>query len=149
MSTDTDTSTLNDLIDVLEDGRNFYADAATKVERTDLKALFDRMARTKTAIANDLKNKVVFSGKEPSDGSFAGSIRKTYAELKASLVSDTQAEYVAQLEEFEDRILDEFRDAIEKTEDPEVRAIAAKYMPEVRRDHDEMKALKDAMGKGK
>lgn len=149
MSTDTDTSTLNDLIDVLEDGRNFYADAATKVERADLKALFERMARTKTAMVNDLKNKVVFSGKEPSDGSFAGSVRKAYADMKASLVSDTQAEYVAQLEEFEDRILDEFRDAIENTDDPEVRAIAAKYMPEVRRDHDEMKALKDAMGKGK
>lgn len=149
MTTETDTSTLNDLIDVLEDGRNFYADAATKVERGDLKALFERMARTKTAIANDLKNKVVFSGKEPSEGSFAGSMRKTYADMKASLVKDTQAEYVAQLEEFEDRILHEFRDAIEHTDDTEVRAIAAKYMPEVRRDHDEMKALKDAMGKGK
>ena len=64
-------------------------------------------------------------------------------------MSDTQAEYVAQLEEFEDRILDEFRDAIEKTDDAGVRAIATRYMPEVRRDHDEMKSLKDAMGKGK
>lgn len=149
MSNDTDTSTLNDLINVLEDGRSFYADAATKVERADLRALFERMARTKTAIVNDLKNKVVFSGDEPSDGSFGGSIRKSYAELKAKLVSDTEGEYVAQLEEFEDRILKEFREAIEESDDAEVKNIALKYMPEVRRDHDEMRALKEAMGKGK
>lgn len=149
MSTDTDTSTLNDLINVLEDGRNFYADAATKVDRADLRALFERMARTKTAIVNDLKNKVVFSGEEPSDGSMGGSIRKAYAELKAKLVSDTEGEYVAQLEEFEDRILKEFREAIEGSDDVEVKNIALKYMPEVRRDHDEMRALKEAMGKGK
>jgi uncharacterized protein (TIGR02284 family) len=149
MSSDTDTSTLNELIDVLEDGRNFYADAATKVERADLRALFERMARVKASILGDLRNKVVFNGEEPSEGSFAGTVRKAYAELKASLVSDSQAEYVAQLEEFEDRILDEFRAAIQDTDDPEVRAIAGKYMPEVMRDHDEMKALKDAMGKGK
>lgn len=144
----TDTATLNDLINVLEDGRSFYGDAAEKVERPDLKALFQRMARTKAAIVNELKAKVTFSGEKPSDGSIAGSLRKAYAEVKATLVSDTQAEYVAQLEEFEDRILDEFRDAIEESDDIEVRNVALKYLPEVRRDHDEMRALKRAMGKG-
>lgn len=149
MTTQTDTSTLNDLIAVLEDGRAFYSEAADKVDRGDLKALFGRMASTKKAILTELRSRVAATGDSPSDGSFAGSVRKTYADLKARMSKDTDAEYIAQLEEFEDRILDEFRDALQESEDVEVQALAAKYMPQVQLDHDEMKALKDAVGKGK
>jgi len=142
-----ETSQLNDLINVLEDGRSFYKEAAEETGRADLKSLFSRMARVKLVMANDLKNKVVFNGDEPSKGSFAGSARKAYAEIRTRLSSDPDAEYVAQLEEFEDRILGEFRDRAEKSDDADVRRLAMKYLPEIKRDHDEMRALKARMGK--
>lgn len=142
-----ETGQLNDLINVLEDGRSFYEEAAQETGRTDLKSLFTRMARVKLVIANDLKNKVVFKGDEPSQGSFAGTVRKAYAEVRTRLSSDSDAEYVAQLEEFEDRILEEFKQTAEKSKDAEVRGIAMKYLPEIRRDHDEMRALKVQAGK--
>jgi len=144
-----DSKSLNGLINVLEDGRSFYKEAANEAVRPDLKALFSRMARTKMVIANDLKARVVSAGDEPADGSLAGSLRKQYAEIRTRLANDADAEYVAQLEEFEDRILDEFQEQVEKSDDPGVRAIALKYLPEVRRDHDEMQALKRGMGRGK
>ncbi len=142
-----DTATLNDMINVLEDSRGFYAEAAEQVDRPDLRTLFLRMATTKRVIMNDLKNKVIFTGEEPADGSWAGSIRKAYAGLKTRLIDDSPGEYVAQLEEFEDRILDQFRDAVEASDDPSVRQIAIKYLPEVQRDHDQMRSLKIAMGR--
>ncbi len=139
----TDTSTLNDLIDILDDGRNFYTDAAAKAERPEHRQLFERMVSTKTAIVTDLKSTVAASGEKPHEGgSTAGGLRQAWGELRAKLSSDTDAQYIAQLEEFEDRILHSFEGAVQDSDDAAVRGLAQKYMPEVRRDHDRMRALK-------
>ena len=45
---------LRELAQLLDDGRLFYEQAADKVEGTELKVLFRRMARTKAAIAGAL-----------------------------------------------------------------------------------------------
>ena len=142
----TDNAALDDMIRTLNDGRSFYEEAAGKVAREDLKRLFERIARTKSAIVNDMKNKVILAGVEPHDeGSTAGSLRRAWGELRAKIASDREASYVDQLEEFEDLILESFRDAIEGSSDPEIRSLARKYLPEVTRDHDEMRALKLAL----
>ncbi|MBN8482415.1 MAG: PA2169 family four-helix-bundle protein [Xanthomonadales bacterium] len=142
MNHHTDTSTLNDLIQVLNDGKSFYEEAAPKV-RSDLASVFQRMARTKAAIVADLQSAVASAGEKPADGgSFAGTVRKWYAEMRTTLSADSDAQYVAQLEEFEDRILAEFRNAVEKSDDANVRAIAQRHLPAVSRDHDDMRALK-------
>jgi uncharacterized protein (TIGR02284 family) len=141
----TDTATLNDMIQVLNDGKTFYEEAVGHVKRTDLKALFSRMARTKGAIASDLRTAVVANGGKPSEGgTFAGALRKAYAEVATKLSTDKDYTYIAQLEEFEDRILYAFKDAQAKSDDEGVRTIAARYMPEVLRDHNEMRGLKHA-----
>jgi uncharacterized protein (TIGR02284 family) len=141
----TDTATLNDMIQVLNDGKKFYEEAVGHVKRTDLKALFSRMARTKGAIASDLRTAVVANGGKPSEGgTFAGALRKAYAEVATKLSTDKDYTYIAQLEEFEDRILHAFKDAQMKSDDEGVRTIAARYMPEVQRDHNEMRGLKHA-----
>lgn len=142
MSQHVETATLNDLIEVLNDGKSFYEEASEHVH-ADLAPVFQRMARTKGAIAADLAGKVVSRNGEPAEsGTFSGSVRKLYAELRTSLASDKDAEYVAQLEEFEDRILAEFRKAVEESDDPGVRDIALRYLPEVTRDHNDMRAMK-------
>jgi uncharacterized protein (TIGR02284 family) len=141
----TDTATLSDMIEVLNDGRTFYQEAAIRVERADLKNLFERMARTKQSIAEDLRTAVVANGATPPEGgTFAGSLRMAYTEMRAALSTHKDYQYVAQLEEFEDRILHSFEDAVAKSDDDVVRSIASRYMPEVTRDHNEMKTLKHA-----
>ncbi len=138
----TDTASLNDLIEVLNDGKSFYEESATKV-RPDLAVLFQRMARTKAAIAGDLAALVASSGEKPAEsGTFVGAMRKLYAEVRTSLASDQDAEYVAQLEEFEDRILASFRKVVENSDDPATQAIAQRHLPAVTRDHNDMRALK-------
>jgi uncharacterized protein (TIGR02284 family) len=141
----TDSATLNDLIEVLQDGKKFYEEAASKVTRSDLRALFSRMATTKGAIASDLRTAVVARGDQPAtEGSFAGSIHKAYSEIRAKLSTDKNHAYVAELEQFEDRILHAFQHAAQKSEDAGVRTIAQRYMPEVSRDHAQMRDLKHA-----
>jgi uncharacterized protein (TIGR02284 family) len=143
-----DTTTLNHLIEVLNDGKKFYEEASTNVQRPDLKTLFGQMAKTKGAIANDLKT--VVTAKDPSktlqddEGTFVGSIRKAYSEIRTKLSMDKNYAYIAELEAFEDRILAAFRDAAEKSEDMGVRTIAQRYMPQVLRDHAQMRDMKHA-----
>lgn len=143
MSNQEKTADLNDLIEVLNDGKCFYEEAATEVN-SDLAKVFRRMARTKGAIASDLSGKVASRGGKPaSGGSFSGTMRKLYAEARTAVARDKEAEFVKQLEEFEDRILHAFRDSVEQSDDAGVREIALRYMPEVTRDHNDMRALKN------
>ena len=137
-----DITKLNDLIQVLVDGQKFYEEAAPEV-RPDLRQLFTNMASTKGAIVADLQRHVAAAGKDPEEGgSVTGSFLKLYAEVRTSIASDTNGEYVIQLESFEDRILESFRDAAANSDDPEVRAIAQRHLPQVTKDHDDMRALK-------
>jgi uncharacterized protein (TIGR02284 family) len=139
----TDTATLKELVEVLNDGEKFYKEASAKVKHPDLRQLFLRMARTKAAIAGDLKSKIVSTGSSaPQGGSFSGPLRKAYGEVAVSLSKTPNAKYVDQLEGFEDRIVEAFRAALDKSDDAQVRALAEKYMPEVLRDHEKMSALK-------
>lgn len=138
-----DTSTLNDMIEVLDDGRKFYEEAAAEVDRADLKALFTRMARAKEAIGNDLRSVVAARGEKPPEGgSWAGSVRQAYADLRVMLSKDKTYAYIAELEGFEDRIMQAFRDAAAKSSDATVNSLAERYMSEVSRDHAQMSTLK-------
>lgn len=142
-----DIATLNDLIEVLNDGREFYVDAAARVVHADTRRLFERMARTKAAIVEDMRARVAASGERPADGgTMGGRLRQVYAEVRAQLSRDSEAQYIAQLEEFEDRIVHSFQDVIIDSDDPEVRGVALKYMPDVARDHADMRSLKHAVG---
>ena len=138
-----DTTTLRELVEVLNDGKTFYEDAAGKAERADLRQLFGRMARTKGAIAAALAARIAARGRSaPDDGSLSGNLRRAYGEICARFSRSPDAAYVQQLEGFEDRILGVFREAAGESEDAEVRALAHKFMPDVMRDHSEMSALK-------
>lgn len=140
---DAETPSLNDIIGVLDDGRDFYADAAAQVAHTETRELFQRMAQTKEAIVSELRDHVVPPGERPADdGTFRGDVRHSYAELRVRLSRDPEGEYIAQLQAFEDRIVHAFQDVIFDSDDAEVRSIVLKYMPSVARDHTDMQALK-------
>lgn len=141
-----DIATLNELIEVLTDGREFYLEAAAKIDHAETRRLFARMARTKAAIVEDMRARVAAGGEAPAEGgTLAGTIRRFYAEMRAQLSRDSEAQYISQLEEFEDRIVHSFQDVIIDSDDPEVRGVALKYMPDVARDHADMRSLKHAV----
>ena len=134
---------LRELVGLLDDGHRFYTQAAEKVERAELKDLFLRLARTKAAIAGALNERLRARGETTSgDGTLLGHLQQTFAGICAQLSSTPAVTYVEQLERFEDRMRDAFREAAGESEDADTRALAAKYMPDVLRDHSEMSALK-------
>ncbi len=147
MSTQSKTThTLNDLIAIARDGRDFYQEAAQKVDDAELKTLFVRIAGVKESIIADLGAAVQSVGGEPEDsGTLRGSMQEMYGKIRAAL-GDKEYGYVAELEESEDRLLHAFEDAIkdEKTP-PAARDVVTRLMPEVRSCHDVMRTRKLAM----
>ncbi|NZA27376.1 PA2169 family four-helix-bundle protein [Luteimonas sp. SJ-92] len=140
------THTLNDLIAIARDGREFYEEAAQKVDDVDLKALFTRLAGVKAAISNELGGAVQAAGGTPEDsGTMAGNMRQMYAKLRAGL-GDKEYGYVAELEESEDRLLKAFREAASDNDTPAAaRDIVSRLLPEVQACHDVMRDRKLAM----
>lgn len=138
-------TTLNGLIEALNDGIDFYDHAARRTTNTHYQDLFLKMGRLKAAIVADLKAEVAQRGESPDqDGTWLGSVRKGYADLKATLSKDADAAYIGSLEEQEDRVLHAFRDALGGEQPPKVRELASRYLPEVQQMHDRMRALKKA-----
>jgi len=134
---------LRELVELLDDGRRFYESAAENVRGKELESLFQRMAHTKAAIAGALNARLRARGEPPaSDGTLLGHLRQGLAEIRAQFSSAPDATYVEQLERFEDRMRDAFREAAGESVDAETRLLAAKYLPDVLRDHSEMSALK-------
>jgi uncharacterized protein (TIGR02284 family) len=136
---------LSDIVQVARDGADFYDAATREVKSPQLREVFARMAQRKRELIGALAGRIRSEGeKVPDSGTFAGSIRKVYADVRAGLSSNEDKIYVGQLEEAEDRLLHEVEDAIKDSDEPELRAILQQHLPSIRACHDEMRGLKQA-----
>ncbi len=147
MSTDNKTAhSLNDLIEIARDGKDFYEEAAGKVKDAELSALFSRIAGVKAGIVTQLSRTVVASGAKPAEkGTMVGSMQQFYGKVRATL-GDTQYGYVAELEESEDRLLEAFKDALNDHDiTPAARQEITQLLPQVQETHAVMRARKHAM----
>lgn len=147
MSTESKTAhTLNDLIEIARDGKDFYTEAATKVKDAELSALFTRIAGVKADIVTRLSSTVRATGEKPAEhGTVVGSMQQFYGKVRATL-GDTQYGYVAELEESEDRLLKAFRDAANDSDTPPAaRQEVTSLLPVVEETHQVMRARKHAM----
>lgn len=143
---DKTTHTLNDLIEIARDGKEFYEEAASKVDDADLKALFIRIAGIKAAIVNELGGAVqAAGGKVETSGTVAGDMQRFYGKVRATL-GDEAYGYVAELEEAEDCLLEAFEKAADDRDVPvAARDVVNRLLPEVRSCHQVMRDRKRAM----
>ena len=103
---------LNDVIAVLKGGADFYRNAAEKVENPGLAEIFRSNARKRDQAVADLADHVRSHGETPAEGSWAETAYAWYTTALAAF-GDKEDTLVAQLEEHEDRTLEELHDAIE------------------------------------
>lgn len=136
-------SSLGELAQVLNDGIEFYLGASAKVSDPALAEYFQRMSYLKKTIAADLNAEIALQGEAPREaGSFAGTMRRVYADVMAKLSEDTAQAYIAQLEDHEDVVLAAFREAVLGDPSSRVRDLALLYFPEIEKMHAEMRRLK-------
>ncbi|SEL17178.1 conserved hypothetical protein [Pseudoxanthomonas sp. GM95] len=102
------TRELNALIEIARDGEHFYREASKKIHDKALADLFTHIADAKQAVVTKLSAVVFFVGLEPAKhGTVLGMTRKLYAKVRAGLGGGDFA-YLTELEEAEDRLLNEF-----------------------------------------
>lgn len=141
-----DAHQLQSLVRVANDAAEFYADACEQVDEAPLRDLFGRMAAARRRLADTLGERLSLAGEpSPDGGSIAGRLQRGWAELRTGLGEDRSVEWIAQLEQAEDRLLEQVRDTLRAVDDPRLRESVAAELPKVRAGHDEMRALKRRM----
>ncbi len=142
-------TSLAELVEILNDGIEFYLGAASKVSDSELVKCFQHMSNLKKSIASDLNAEIAIQGDAPLEhGSFAGTMRKAYADIIAKLSDDTAQQYISKLEEHEDRLLAAFREAVLGDPSSRVRDLALLYFPEIDNMHAEMRRMKQDRSAG-
>jgi len=138
-----DASKVKEVIQAATDSVTFYSSALEKVEDPHIRRVLTDMAQHKRDLIVSLRQALnIDEATVDPDGTFSGAMRRAYADLLAMISSDDDKVYVGQLEETEDKLLANLREAIEEAEDPRIVAILQSHLPRIKACHDEMRALK-------
>jgi len=138
-----ETDALQEIVQIANESKNFYEVALTKIYSAEVKNVFERMIKSKQELVGALSPHIIARKEAPDlEGSFLDGLRRTYADVLASLSSNEDAIYASQLEETEDRLLEHFRDALSQVQSVELTAVLKRYLPEVQACHEEMRRLK-------
>ena len=136
-------ATLDELIEVLNDGINFFGDAAELSDDDAHARLFRELRSDKRAIADALRAAAPIGAPvRQQEGSLSAALRQGYADLRSRLSDDPDEVYIRALEEQEDRILRAFEAAVAHAAPSQVRDLAREKLPHVRKMHDRLRALK-------
>ncbi len=138
-------SVLNDLIETSKDGEAGFKVCAEDVQRADLKTLFNDRARDCAAAAAELQGLVRQLGGDPeSSTSVAGDLHRRWVDLKSLVTGKDEEAILNECERGEDVAKKSYRNALDKTLPAEIRAVVQRQYDGVLRNHDQIKALRDA-----
>lgn len=143
----TPAATLDDLVEVLNDGIHFFGDAAELSREAGNAQLFRDFRQCKQAIADALRTAAPLGAEVRQDaGSLRAGLLQGYVDLRSRLADDPDAVYLAALEAQEDRILEAFRTAVEQSPPSPVRDVAREKLPQVKRMHDRLREIRSRAG---
>ena len=136
---------VHDIIQVLNSGIDFYGDAKEKVEDRQLAQFFDRMLNARRLVKERLQPFAIQEDGEREDGSaFTVEARKVYTKVIGAMSSDKEHTYISQLEEVEDKTLEELKAALKENQPPQFETALRQSLTTMQQCHDEMRALKKA-----
>ncbi|WP_373084753.1 PA2169 family four-helix-bundle protein [Sneathiella sp.] len=133
---------LNDLIAICEDARKFYVGAAAQTEHTCIKETLEEMASVRKSIVENLKFRIIaIGGVVGQNRSFAGMQPQMFGSLKTKLTNRDKM-LVAELEEAEDKTLEEFYHILGNKQPAATMALLQKHTKMLREAHIYMQTLK-------
>lgn len=136
---------VHDIIQVLNSGIEFYGDAKEKVDDRQLAQFFDRMLNARRLVKERLQPFAIQEDGEREDGSaFTVEARKVYTKIIGAMSSDKEHTYISQLEEVEDKTLEELKAALKENQPPQFETALRQSLTTMQECHDEMRALKKA-----
>ena len=138
---------LNSLIETTLDSANGYKEAAENAQEGQLKTMFAERSRRRLDLSHELQHEVRSFGGEPEDDqSMLGKAHNKFVDLKNALTGGSQKAVIDEVERGEDVIKAKFEKAMRDDELPaNARELVARAYESIRRDHDEISALKRSM----
>ena len=142
---------LNDLIEYSKDGEKGFKESAEDVKNPQLKAFFaDRVVACQASVS-ELQSEVRRLGGEPETStSISGDIHRGWVNLKSMLTGKSEEAVLNEVERGEDHALKAYKDAREKlvklgrSVSDQSYMLVEKQLQGVQRNHDQVKALRDA-----
>lgn len=138
---------LNKLVCINKDACEFYKNASGEAESAEIKQTFRKLESLHSDVVSNLQSYIRQNGGKPEvEETLVGKTTQFWAELMAKVSNDVDETLVKHLEAAEDRCLHSMQDAI-KDDDirPETKTALQNELQTLRKTHDYMKALKDAM----
>lgn len=145
MDNDDVISTLNELIELCKDGEHGYRSSAEHLRNAQTRMRFVQAADQCGAAANRLAAEVVRLGGQAEDsGSLTGAMHRGWVSVRSTLSAHTDLAILEEAERGEDKTLHGYRDALEEPLPEPVRAIVQMQYEGAKRNHDEVRQLRDA-----
>ena len=143
----TDVAVTKDLVETLEDGKEGFAKGAEKLEssgNTREAAVFKRLSEQRNAFSAELRKLAQVNGEEAdASGSLAGKLHRGWMSLKDALAGSEPDGVLDAAEQGEDHAVGEYDKALEAEISPPLRAVVERQAADVKRGHDEVKALRN------
>ena len=138
------TETLNDLIENCKDGEYGFQTCAEHAKSGELKQFFARRAQECATAAQELQSLVArFGGVPDTGGSATGAVHRGWVAVRGTLALNDDKAMLNECERGEDASLARYRSALEEVLPPEVEEIVRRQYQGAKRNHDEVKRLRD------
>ena len=142
---------LNDLVEYSKDGEKGFKASADDVKKPELKAFFVQRAGECANAAAELQSEVRRLGGDPETStSISGDLHRGWVNLKSMVTGKDEEAVLNEVERGEDHALKAYKEAREKlvklgrmASDPSY-ALVEKQLQGVQRNHDQVKALRNA-----
>ncbi|MEP6609084.1 MAG: PA2169 family four-helix-bundle protein [Burkholderiaceae bacterium] len=145
MDRDDVVETLNDLIENCKDGEYGFQTCAEHAKSADLKRVFSQRAGECQQAAQELQTLVTrFGGKPDTSGTVSGAAHRGWIAVRGAVALDDDQAMLNECERGEDMALNRYRKALEKDLPAEVEQIVRRQYEGSRRNHDQIKALRNS-----
>lgn len=137
---------LNDLLETSRNGEYGFRTSAEHVKAHDIKTLLNRRADDCRDAATELQWLITQSGgKADEGGTITGALHRGWVSVKSVLSGHSDKAIVEECERGEDTALGQYRKALKKDLPASVRAVVQRQADGAQRNHDQVKALRDAL----
>ncbi len=137
--------TLNKLIETCKDGEAGFKVCAEDIKRPDIKQLFTQRARQCAEAAEELQRAVLEFGGQPEDSTSIGAdLHRRWVDLKSLVTGKDEAAILNEAERGEDVAKERYSEALSQDLPTDIRAVVQRQYEGVLRNHDEVRALRNA-----
>lgn len=137
---------LKDLVRINIDSRKGFEQAADTVDNKNLATLFRSIATRRQEHVNELRGLIDLADEEPpTDGTTLGTAQRWWLAARGAINGGDEKVILSAAERSEDVIKEHYEKALDATSGTRVQPLLLKQYDEVKREHDRVRDLRDAV----